>query len=74
MIRDNADGMRRRLTLPSQRVIKGSTLRTIQTQAGSTGTMFSMPATDKCPQRCFCLAGTHRAAVRIRHMLNVTTA
>jgi predicted RNA binding protein YcfA (HicA-like mRNA interferase family) len=33
MIRENADGSRTPLTMPSHRKIKGSTLRTILTQA-----------------------------------------
>lgn len=34
MVRENQDGTRTPLTLPNHRVIKGSTLRTILTQAG----------------------------------------
>lgn len=34
MIRDNPDGSRTPLTMPNHRTIKGSTLRTILTQAG----------------------------------------
>ena len=34
MVRDNPDGSRTPLTLPGHRRIKGSTLRTILTQAG----------------------------------------
>jgi predicted RNA binding protein YcfA (HicA-like mRNA interferase family) len=34
MVRDNADGTRTPLTLPNHPTIKGSTLRTICTQAG----------------------------------------
>ena len=34
MVRDNADGTRTPLTLPNHAQIKGSTLRTICTQAG----------------------------------------
>ena len=34
MVRDNADGTRTPLTLPNHTQIKGSTLRTICTQAG----------------------------------------
>ncbi|HBI41667.1 MAG TPA: hypothetical protein DDY78_02275 [Planctomycetales bacterium] len=34
MVRDNADGTRTPLTMPNHRRIKGSTLRTICTQAG----------------------------------------
>ena len=34
MQRDNADGSSTRLTMPNHRTIKGSTLRTICTQAG----------------------------------------
>jgi len=34
MIRENADGTRTPLTLPNHKKIKGSTLRTICTQAG----------------------------------------
>lgn len=34
MQRDNPDGSHTRLTMPNHRVIKGSTLRTICTQAG----------------------------------------
>ncbi len=34
MIRENADGTRTPLTLPNHSLIKGSTLRTICTQAG----------------------------------------
>jgi hypothetical protein len=34
MVRDNADGTQTPLTMPNQRFIKGSTLRTICTQAG----------------------------------------
>jgi predicted RNA binding protein YcfA (HicA-like mRNA interferase family) len=34
MIRDNPDGTRTPLTMPNHRKIKGSTLRTILTQAG----------------------------------------
>jgi predicted RNA binding protein YcfA (HicA-like mRNA interferase family) len=34
MVRENADGTRRPLTMPNQRRIKGSTLRTILNQAG----------------------------------------
>ena len=34
MIRDNLDGTRTPLTMPNHRRIKGSTLRTILTQAG----------------------------------------
>jgi predicted RNA binding protein YcfA (HicA-like mRNA interferase family) len=34
MVRDNADGTRTPLTMPNHRTIKGSTLRTICTQAG----------------------------------------
>jgi len=33
LVRDNADGTRTPLTLPAQRTIKGSTLRTIGKQA-----------------------------------------
>jgi predicted RNA binding protein YcfA (HicA-like mRNA interferase family) len=36
MLRQNADGTRTPLTLPSHRLIKGSTLRTILTQSGIT--------------------------------------
>ena len=34
MVRDNPDGTRTPLTMPNHRWIKGSTLRTILTQAG----------------------------------------
>ena len=34
MVRDNADGTRTPLTMPNHKRIKGSTLRTICTQAG----------------------------------------
>ena len=34
MVRDNPDGTRTPLTMPNHRRIKGSTLRTILTQAG----------------------------------------
>ena len=34
MLRDNADGTHTSLTMPNHRRIKGSTLRTILTQAG----------------------------------------
>jgi predicted RNA binding protein YcfA (HicA-like mRNA interferase family) len=34
MVRENADGTRTPLTMPNHRRIKGSTLRTILTQAG----------------------------------------
>jgi hypothetical protein len=34
MVRTNADGTRTPLTLPNHATIKGSTLRTIRTQAG----------------------------------------
>ena len=34
MVRDNADGTRTRLTMPNHPRIKGSTLRTMCTQAG----------------------------------------
>jgi predicted RNA binding protein YcfA (HicA-like mRNA interferase family) len=34
MVRDNADGTRTPLTLPNHAQVKGSTLRTICTQAG----------------------------------------
>jgi len=34
MLRDNPDGTRTPLTMPNHRTIKGSTLRTILTQAG----------------------------------------
>ena len=34
MVRENSDGTRTPLTMPNQRRIKGSTLRTILTQAG----------------------------------------
>jgi predicted RNA binding protein YcfA (HicA-like mRNA interferase family) len=34
MIRENTDGTRTPLTMPNHRTIKGSTLRTILTQAG----------------------------------------
>ena len=34
MVRDNPDGSRTPLTMPNHRTIKGSTLRTILTQAG----------------------------------------
>jgi predicted RNA binding protein YcfA (HicA-like mRNA interferase family) len=34
MVRDNADGTRTPLTLPNHTLLKGSTLRTICTQAG----------------------------------------
>lgn len=34
MIRENPDGSRTPLTMPNHRAIKGSTLRTILTQAG----------------------------------------
>jgi hypothetical protein len=34
MVRENADGTRTPLTMPNHPVIKGSTLRTICTQAG----------------------------------------
>jgi len=34
MVRENPDGTRTPLTMPSHRQIKGSTLRTILTQAG----------------------------------------
>ena len=34
MVRDNADGTQTPLTMPNHRRIKGSTLRTICTQAG----------------------------------------
>jgi predicted RNA binding protein YcfA (HicA-like mRNA interferase family) len=34
MIRDNDDGSRTPLTLPNHSIVKGSTLRTICTQAG----------------------------------------
>ncbi len=36
MLRDNADGSETPLTMPNHRWIKGSTLRTICTQAGIT--------------------------------------
>ncbi|MGM0665095.1 MAG: type II toxin-antitoxin system HicA family toxin [Thermodesulfobacteriota bacterium] len=36
MVRNNPDGTRTPLTMPSHSVIKGSTLRTIITQAGIT--------------------------------------
>ncbi len=36
MVRDNADGTRSPLTMPNHSHIKGSTLRTICTQAGIT--------------------------------------
>lgn len=35
MVRDNADGSQTPLTLPNHRRIKGSTLRTILTQTGT---------------------------------------
>lgn len=34
MVRENADGTRTTMTIPNHRTIKGSTLRTILTQAG----------------------------------------
>ncbi|OQY83298.1 MAG: hypothetical protein B6D41_17190 [Chloroflexi bacterium UTCFX4] len=34
MVRENADGSRTPLTMPNHRTLKGSTLRTILTQAG----------------------------------------
>ena len=34
MVRENTDGTRTPLTMPNHRTIKGSTLRTILTQAG----------------------------------------
>ncbi len=34
MVRENSDGTRTPLTMPNHRTIKGSTLRTILTQAG----------------------------------------
>lgn len=34
MVRDNPDGTRTPLTMPNHRTVKGSTLRTILTQAG----------------------------------------
>jgi hypothetical protein len=34
MVRDNADGTRTPLTLPNHAQLKGSTLRTVCTQAG----------------------------------------
>jgi predicted RNA binding protein YcfA (HicA-like mRNA interferase family) len=34
MVRDNADGTRTPLTMPNHRRVKGSTLRTILSQAG----------------------------------------
>jgi hypothetical protein len=34
MVRENPDGTRTSLTMPNHRTIKGSTLRTIITQAG----------------------------------------
>ena len=34
LLRENADGSRTPLTLPSHKVIKGSTLRTVLTQSG----------------------------------------
>ena len=34
MVRENSDGTRTPLTIPNHRTIKGSTLRTILTQAG----------------------------------------
>lgn len=34
MMRENADGTRTPMTIPNHRTIKGSTLRTIQTQTG----------------------------------------
>ncbi len=34
MVRDNPDGSRTPLTMPNHRTLKGSTLRTILTQAG----------------------------------------
>jgi predicted RNA binding protein YcfA (HicA-like mRNA interferase family) len=34
MVRENADGTRTPLTMPNHRTIKGSTLRTMLTQAG----------------------------------------
>ncbi len=34
MVRENADGTRTPLTMPNHRTMKGSTLRTILTQAG----------------------------------------
>jgi predicted RNA binding protein YcfA (HicA-like mRNA interferase family) len=40
MVRDNADGTQTPLTMPSHRRIKGSTLRTICTQAGITRSDF----------------------------------
>jgi predicted RNA binding protein YcfA (HicA-like mRNA interferase family) len=40
MIRDNADGTNTPLTMPNHRRIKGSTLRTICTQAGISRTDF----------------------------------
>jgi len=36
MVRENSDGTRTPLTMPNHRRIKGSTLRTILTQAGIT--------------------------------------
>lgn len=36
MARDNPDGSRTPLTIPNHRTIKGSTLRTVLTQAGIT--------------------------------------
>ena len=40
MLRENADGSRTPLTLPGHPIIKGSTLRTICTQAGIDRTEF----------------------------------
>jgi predicted RNA binding protein YcfA (HicA-like mRNA interferase family) len=40
MVRENADGTRTPLTMPNHRRIKGSTLRTILTQAGIPRTAF----------------------------------
>ena len=40
MVRENADGTRTTMTIPNHRTIKGSTLRTILTQAGISRTDF----------------------------------
>ncbi|MBW2561445.1 MAG: type II toxin-antitoxin system HicA family toxin [Deltaproteobacteria bacterium] len=40
MVRENADGTRTPMTIPNHRTIKGSTLRTILTQAGISRTDF----------------------------------